>query len=127
MTNPSISNVDQFIDIAVRSQLLDRDQLQRVRTALRSQSENAAVSTDSFCEALVTQGLMTRWQCAKLREGRYKDFFFEQRYKILEHVGCSREYSRYLAIDLESQTNVILCIYPPDVRGSHHYVVEPVY
>ena len=47
---------------------------------------------DSFIE----QGLLTRWQCDKLLEKKYKGFFLGK-YKLLGHIGTGGMSSVYLA------------------------------
>lgn len=68
--------------------------------------------TQEFGDYLISQGLLTRWQCDRVMEGRHIGFFVEQ-YKILCFVRTEETYTVYLAEDPVTGRRVHVLATPP--------------
>jgi hypothetical protein len=71
-----------------------------------------AGSAQAFGDYLVSQGLLTRWQCDRILEGRHIGFFVEQ-YKIVSFVRCEETHTVYLAEDPATGSRVHVLATPP--------------
>ncbi|RMG36596.1 MAG: serine/threonine protein kinase, partial [Planctomycetota bacterium] len=79
-TTPHIDDPRALFAVLQKSQLLDDDQLARVRPAV-----GRARSARELAVALVREGLITRWQAEQLLLGRTR--FFLGKYKLLDVLG----------------------------------------
>src|SRR6185295_653216 len=62
-------------------------------------------------DQLITAGLLTKWQCDKLKDGRHKGFFLSK-YKLLGHLGTGGMSSVYLAEHVLMQRRVAIKVLP---------------
>jgi serine/threonine-protein kinase len=93
----TISTVDSFVDLVRRSGLVEKDQLNSVLVGLQDQAGGSPpTDADFVAKKLVETGLLTRWQCDNIMEGRHKGFFLGK-YKLLDHLGTGGMSSVYLA------------------------------
>ncbi len=113
--------VDNFLDLVRRSGLVERDQLSRVVLQLQEENGEAAADTERVAEHLVTTGLLTRWQCDKLLEGRHKGFFLGK-YKLLAHLGTGGMSSVYLAEHVLMQRRVAIKVLPKNRVADSSYL-----
>ena len=90
--------VDEFLDLVRRSRAgRSADPLECVLAEIMQQVDAAsAADTDFVADRLIAAGLITRWQCDKLMEGRHRGFFLGK-YKLLSHLGSGGMSSVYLA------------------------------
>ena len=89
--------VGYFLELVKRSGLLTESQLERGIGHARQQNEGKIPrEIDQIVELFMEQGLLTRWQCDKLLEKKYKGFFLGK-YKLLGHIGTGGMSSVYLA------------------------------
>ena len=56
----------------------------RRQSAAKARQSNSPTCRLSWPRRLITAGLLTRWQCDKLLEGKHKGFFLGK-YKLLGH------------------------------------------
>ena len=104
--------VDDFLDLVRRSGLVERDQLKRVALRLKKEAGTGPITDSDFVgRRLVEAGLLSRWQCEKLLEGRHKGFFLGK-YKLLDHLGTGGMSSVYLAEHLLMQRRVAIKVLP---------------
>jgi serine/threonine protein kinase len=104
--------VDSFLDLVRRSTLVERDQLNRALLELKKQHNDAPINdTELVANYLVETGLLTRWQCDKILEGRHKGFFLGK-YKLLDHLGTGGMSSVYLAEHVLMQRRVAIKVLP---------------
>ena len=89
--------VGYFLELVKRSGLLTESHLERGIGQARQQNDGKIPrETDRIVEFFIEQGLLTRWQCDKLLEKKYKGFFLGK-YKLLGHIGTGGMSSVYLA------------------------------
>ena len=108
MTKP---NVEKFLDLVRRSGLVEKDQLNALLLDLGRAGSQEASDVDFVANRLVESGLVTRWQCDKLLEGRHRGFFLG-RYKLLDHLGTGGMSSVYLAEHVLMQRRVAIKVLP---------------
>lgn len=87
--------VENFLELVRRSSLVEKDQLDRAIDELKQQTPEIIDDSDQLADRLIQAGLLTEWQCSKLREGRHKGFFLGK-YKLLGHLGTGGMSSVYL-------------------------------
>jgi serine/threonine-protein kinase len=108
--------LSHFLELTATSQLLNHDQLADALARFRSElkmhlPQDAELA--AFCDYLITQELLSKWQCEKLCLGRWKGYFLDK-YKIIEWIDTSPNYdSNYLAEDTRTGERVDLLITPP--------------
>lgn len=113
--------VDKFIDLVQRSGLVEHDALKRCLSQYREFAPIAG-ETDvvSLADYLAEADLLTRWQCDKLLEGRYKGFFLKK-YKLLGHLGTGGMSTVYLAEHVLMQRRVAIKVLPKHrVQGTSY-------
>jgi serine/threonine protein kinase len=116
--------VDTFLDLVRRSELVDRDQLNRVLLALKEEARGEPINDTEFVASrLVDAGLVTRWQADRLLEGRYKGFFLEK-YKLLGHLGTGGMSSVYLAEHVLMHRRVAIKVLPKGRVHSSSYLAR---
>ena len=72
------------------------------------------VSLDEFCQHLIANNALTKWQCAKLRKGKWKGFYFDD-YCFLEHLSRTDTTTTFLAKEVASDKRVAITFTPPDL------------
>ncbi len=104
--------VDTFLDLVRRCGLVEKDQLDGVLLDLKRQAAGKPIAdTNLLADKLVDAGLLTRWQCDKILEGRHRGFFLGK-YKLLDHLGTGGMSSVYLAEHVLMQRLVAIKVLP---------------
>ena len=84
----------EFVD---RSKLVEKDQLEKALSACRKlHEERLPDDAEVVADFLIEAGLLTRWQCNKLLNGKYKGFYLGN-YKLIDHLGTGGMSTVYLA------------------------------
>lgn len=110
----SKSKVEVFLELVLRSGLVEKDRLQQSLAALKRRSDAASRSdVDFVAQSLVDEGLLTRWQCERLLEGRYRGFFLGK-YKLQDHLGSGGMSKVYLAEHVLLQRQVAIKVLPQE-------------
>ncbi len=74
-------------------------------------------SLEELCTHLVQSGVITQWQCDKLKAGRHRGFFFDK-FVLQDQLRKDDVSTTYLAIDLETDEKVGLRVIFPFDGGS---------
>jgi serine/threonine-protein kinase len=106
-------NLERFLELAQRSELVTREQLSRVIDRIEVETGSRPSEPEPLGDKLVEAGLITRWQCDKLREGRHKGFFLK-RYRLLDHLGSGGMSHVYLAEHVLMQRRVAIKVLPKE-------------
>ena len=115
---------DQFLDLVRRSELVDRDPLNRLLLDLKKRAGDEPIGDSEFVGSkLVEAGLLTRWQCQNLLEGRYKGFFLKK-YKLLDHLGSGGMSNVYLAEHVLMQRRVAIKVLPKNRLKDSSYLAR---
>src|ERR1043165_9067277 len=116
--------VDKFIDLIQRSKLVDDSQLATVTANLKNElSPEQYADADVVAERLIKAGILTKWQCDKLLDGRHKGFFLGK-YKLLSHLGTGGMSSVYLAEHKLMQRRVALKVLPQNRVEDSSYLAR---
>jgi eukaryotic-like serine/threonine-protein kinase len=107
----SKQKVDTFLDLLRRSGLVEHDQLDSLLGTLRNARGELPDDVELVSTRIVQSGLITRWQCDKLLEGRHKGFFLGK-YKLLRMLGSGGMSSVYLAEHVLMQRRVAIKVLP---------------
>ncbi|HWB14222.1 MAG TPA: serine/threonine-protein kinase [Pirellulales bacterium] len=103
---------DSFVDLVRRSELVDKDQLTKTLADLEQRLGKPALGDpQAVASHLRETGLLTRWQCDKLLEGRHKGFLLGK-YKLLDHLGTGGMSAVYLAEHVNMQRRVAIKVLP---------------
>lgn len=128
-TFPWTTALDQFLALLLASELMTLEELGREFKEFSRVSRTSAESNDieAFSHHLVSRGLLTEWQCGKLREKKYKGFFLGC-CKLLRWLKTDDQRAYYLAKDLEHKCFVRLAVTPAkdSVSGQVEYEVIPL-
>jgi hypothetical protein len=112
---PWSSDLDRFLAMALASNLANVGDLESWRQRFNAE-RSAAARTDvdeltAFCDFLIEQGLLTRWQCKMLVEGKFRGFFVEH-FKLLELARDTGSWIVFSAEDCRTKRLVRLRIRP---------------
>jgi len=117
----SIIALDRFLALLERSKLVPPDQLATLIHDWKAQARVDQLNDARACSThLVESGVLTRWQCHKLLDGRHRGFFLG-RYKLLDHLGSGGMSNVYLAEHVLMQRRVAIKVLP------HHLLEDATY
>lgn len=88
-------NVETFVAVLKKSNLIEADRLQRLVNEYTAQG-GVADDSPKLADYLVAQGAITRWQSEKLLQGKHKGYFLGK-YRLLSLLGKGGMSSVYLA------------------------------
>ena len=74
----------RFKNAIAASGLVASDEVERVHEAL---PQDQQASSRALAEALIAEGLLTKWQCKLIQKGKTRRSFFVAEYKLIEELG----------------------------------------
>ncbi|MCA9268226.1 MAG: serine/threonine protein kinase, partial [Planctomycetales bacterium] len=122
-------SVKNFLDLTARSRLVSEDELAKAFADFRelhegdSLDETSETGAESLADFLIDRDLLTRWQCDKLLDKKYKGFFLGK-YKLLGHLGTGGMSSVYLAEHLLMQRRVAIKVLPKSRVDDSSYLAR---
>ena len=121
-SNPLSMDVRKFHGMVIASRLCAAGQISdafnEFLEGIRAPSSKGS-DVVAFCDYLVWQKILTRWQCGKLLEGRFEGFFLDH-YKLLERVKARARHPLFAAEDVNTAEKVLLAIIPNRLSKSGH-------
>ena len=130
LSKPWSPETSKFVDLVVTSGLRNAAEMRDAFIAFRSDvptpHENGIAELNDFRNHFVENNVLTRWQCERLLEGRYRGFFMDT-FKLLRHIGHEGNCSTYAAENVQTKQCVVLRVFPFDMRredGGPRYEVE---
>ena len=117
MSNPE--TVEQFIDLLLRSKLVDRESQEASFKIGVHRTQNVKM----FAAGLVDKGLLTPWQARKLLQGKYKGFSLGN-YLLLNHLGAPGVSNVYLAKHTLMKRSVAIKILPRNLAANETYLAD---
>ena len=118
-------NLTQFVDKLGRSKLCSEQEIKELLTGFqvdREETTNEKDEVDQFCTYLINNKCLTKWQCDKLRIGKWKGFYFDH-YLILEPIGDGLEH-HYKIRDISSGRLMKVTLTTIDLNGPMKYELE---
>lgn len=115
-SEPWTTDVDRLLAHALASNLVSQRDLQQAYARWHSAARGfrADKTAAAFGDYLVEHQLLTRWQCDRLRAGKYRGFFLDN-YKVVEYLRKEGTDDKYLATDLDNGERVVLAVAPPSI------------
>jgi len=114
----------EFLELVRRSRLVEDEPLDRAVDVCR-QPQNGKLPEDAseIAQSLIQSGILTRWQCDKLLDKKYKGFFLGK-YKLLGHLGTGGMSSVYLAEHVLMQRRVAIKVLPKSRVDDSSYLAR---
>ncbi len=110
---PAPANVLDFLELLVKSQVLEKRQIDTYVHQLASQSAQPA-NPKQLAQMMVRDGQLTNLQAGLLLRGKYKNFFISGKYMLMEHLGTGGMGSVYLCEHVMMRRRVALKVLPTD-------------
>jgi serine/threonine protein kinase len=116
--------VKSFLELVQKSKLVDDDQLKASLHEYRNEHDgHLPRDVRVVADYLIDAGLITRWHCDKLFDGKYKGFFLGK-YKLLGHLGTGGMSSVYLAEHTLMQRKRAIKVLPRHRVGDSSYLAR---
>lgn len=117
-------NADKFIDLVRRCNLVNEEDLNGALAHVqRTRPNRDPDDADAVADGLIECGVLTRWHCDKLLEGRHKGFFLGN-YKLLDHLGSGGMSSVYLAEHVHMARRVAIKVLPQNRVDDSSYLAR---
>lgn len=114
----------RFLELLAHCKLVEHEPLARFLADLKMRATPAELADPRFIGSeLVSAGLITRWQCDKLLEGRHKGFYLGK-YKLLGHLGSGGMSNVYLAEHVLMQRRVAIKVLPKSRVNDSSYLAR---
>ena len=121
-----LDDVRQFVIFAERSGLISPAEIDK-ECASCDVDRFATDTLDRMCEQDIEKGVLTRWQCDKLRQGKWNGFFLDN-YCFLEQIGKDKASSTYLVREMSTCKLMAMAVTPvriqPLIDGKPSYKVR---
>jgi len=119
MAKPTVRS---FIEMLQRSKLVDEAPLKQTLLQCKERfGESFPENVDAVAQYLVDAGLLSRWHCEKLLDGKYKGFQLGK-YKLLDLLGTGGMSSVYLAEHIVMRRKVAIKVLPKRRVGHSTYL-----
>ncbi len=115
-------SAERFLDLVRRSGLVEEQRLDRALAELKT--EGVSLGGEDFqplARGMIERGLLTRWQCERLAEGRYKGFLLGK-YRLLDHLGSGGMSAVYLAEHRHMGRRVAIKVLPQNRVNDSSYL-----
>jgi hypothetical protein len=95
-----VKTIDELSALLTASQLASQEEVASLKERFGSGDTRFDLpdTVTGFCAFLVAEGVLSPWQCEKLRNGQWKGFFLDA-YELLDHLGHDDHHNYYLARD----------------------------
>ncbi len=110
---PAPTTVVEFLDLAGKSQVLEKRQIDSYITLVGNQPQQPKNPKD-LARMMVLDGLLTTLQAGLLLRGKWKNFFISGKYKLMEHLGTGGMGSVYMCEHVMMRRRVALKVLPTD-------------
>src|SRR5262245_15623384 len=110
---PAVASIDQFLEVARKSQLVDEAKLGAYLQRL-SLSNDMPADPAEFAAMLIRDGIITTFQSKQLLNGRWRRFVISGKYKVLDLLGTGGMGAVYLCEHSMMRRLVALKVLPQD-------------
>ena len=113
---------DRIFELIEKSRLVESARLHSQLELIRERHDGVMPEDPVVvCKELEEAGLVTRWQCEKILQGKYKGFFLGK-HKLLGHLGSGGMSSVYLAEHLVMKHKRAIKVLPKSKLGNNSYL-----
>ena len=113
---------DRIQELIEKSRLVESDALaEAFSKILAKHGDMLPEDPVVVCKELEDLGLVTRWHCEKILQGKYKGFFLGK-HKLLGHLGSGGMSSVYLAEHLGMKHKRAIKVLPKSKLGNNSYL-----
>jgi len=113
---------DRIQELVEKSRLVDSEALTKAFTKILAKHGDILPEDPVVvCKELEDLGLVTRWHCEKILQGKYKGFFLGK-HKLLGHLGSGGMSSVYLAEHLGMKHKRAIKVLPKSKLGNNSYL-----
>ena len=113
---------DRIQELVEKSRLVDSEALTEAFTKILAKHGDILPEDPVVvCKELEDLGLVTRWHCEKILQGKYKGFFLGK-HKLLGHLGSGGMSSVYLAEHLGMKHKRAIKVLPKSKLGNNSYL-----
>ncbi len=110
---PAPSTVEDFLEIVVKSGVLEKDTLDPYLQQMRA-ADAVPPSPNKLGAAMVRDGLLTRFQAGQFLQGKWRGFWISGKYKLLDHLGQGGMGNVYLCEHKVMRRLVAIKVLPHD-------------
>ena len=113
---------DRIFELLEKSGLVESSELHAQLELIRLRHDGVLPEDPVVvCKELEDAGVVTRWQCEKILQGKYKGFFLGK-HKLLGHLGSGGMSSVYLAEHLVMKHRRAIKVLPKKKLGNNSYL-----
>jgi serine/threonine protein kinase len=105
------SSVDEFLEIVVKSGVLDKDVLDPYLQQMRA-AGGLPDKPKKLAGTLVRDGLLTAFQAGQFLQGEWRGFLISGKYKLLDHLGAGGMGSVFLCEHKSMRRRVAIKVLP---------------
>lgn len=116
------ASVAEFVELIQKSQVVRTEDLRQALKNLRDQHDGKIPnSLDVVTNHLVAADVLTKWQCEKLKEGKFRGFFLGK-YKLLGLLGSGGMSLVYLGEHTKMHRRVAIKVLPRKLVGDSSHL-----
>lgn len=113
---------EEFLKCVEKSRLVDSVAFENLREKMKQEYGDAWPDDPvAISKQFESAGLLTRWHCEKLLQGRYKGFFLGK-HKLLGHLGTGGMSTVYLAEHVMMHNKRAIKVLPKSKLGNNSYL-----
>src|SRR6266852_8260489 len=111
---PAPATIDELPDLSQKSGILDKKGVDDYLQRMRSQA-GVPDAPEALAEAMIRDGLLTRFQAEQLLQGKWKNFLIGSKFRLLERLGEGGMGAVFLCEHINLRRRVALKVLPPEV------------
>ncbi|HKB41691.1 MAG TPA: serine/threonine-protein kinase, partial [Gemmataceae bacterium] len=108
---PAPKTIDELLDLGTRSGILEKQGLDDYLKKLRA-AHDSPKAPRGLADAMVRDGLLTRFQAEQLLAGKWRNFKIAAKYKLLERLGAGGMGAVFLCEHVVMRRRVALKVLP---------------